>query len=345
VELCFRFVKPINNLPDPKLIPPPDWAPLKPTKVFDTYWRFAAERQRIFLARCFCIPSPWTEDNILLEHKFTNAYRASDRVSQFLIRNVIYSGEQTPREIFFRIILFKIFNRIDTWKLLETHFGELTYKEFKFKHYDRILSEAIDSNRRIYSAAYIMPSGGRNSIHGRKHRMHLHLIQQMIDDQVPERIAECRGLRQAFEMLLEFPTIGEFLSYQYVTDLNYSTLLNFSEMSFVCAGPGAKDGIRKCFYDTAGLNEAEVIKLMAERQEAEFKRLGLTFNNLWGRKLQLIDCQNLFCEVDKYSRIAHPEFSGITGRTRIKQKFRPASDFNLPWYPPKWGINERILNE
>ena len=27
--------------------PPPDIAPLKPTPVYDTYWRFAAERQRI----------------------------------------------------------------------------------------------------------------------------------------------------------------------------------------------------------------------------------------------------------------------------------------------------------
>ena len=55
---------------------------------------------------------------LLDRHKFTNAYRASDRVSQYLIRFVIYQGDQTPEEIFFRTILFKLFNKIETWELL-----------------------------------------------------------------------------------------------------------------------------------------------------------------------------------------------------------------------------------
>jgi hypothetical protein len=107
-------------------------------------------------------------------------------------------------------------------------------------------------------------------------------------------------------------------------------------------GPGALDGIRKCFVDRGGLNEPEIIKFMAESQESEFERLGLNFRSLWGRPLQLIDCQNLFCEVDKYSRVRHPEISGISGRLRIKQKYnqnRKAIDY---WYPPKWKINDLI---
>jgi hypothetical protein len=147
---------------------------------------------------------------------------------------------------------------------------------------------------------------------------------------------------RAFDLLRSYPTIGDFLAYQYITDLNYGEIVNFTEMEFVVAGPGAKDGISKCFYDTAGLSEAEVIRLMAERQEAEFARLGLRFQNLWGRRLQLIDCQNLFCEVSKYSRVSHPEIAGLSGRTRIKQKFRPHVGPLLPWYPPKWGINPSI---
>jgi hypothetical protein len=59
--------------------------PLKPTVVFETYWRFAAERQAIFFRRLEGRPAPWTDDPILQQHKFTNAYRASDRVSQYLI--------------------------------------------------------------------------------------------------------------------------------------------------------------------------------------------------------------------------------------------------------------------
>lgn len=81
---------------------------------------------------------------------------------------------------------------------------------------------------------------------------------------------------------------------------------------------------------------------MANHQEEEFERLNLNFNSLWGRPLQLIDCQNLFCEVDKYSRLAHPEIIGISGRTRIKQKYVSTGPLQTPWFPPKWNINTKI---
>ena len=72
-------------------------------------------------------------------------------------------------------------------------------------------------------------------------------------------------------------------------------------------GPGARDGIRKCFGRAADGIESDVIRYMADYQEEHFARLGLQFNGLRGRSLQLIDCQNLFCEVDKYARVAHPD--------------------------------------
>ena len=62
---------------------------------------------------------------MLATYKFTNAYRASDRVSQYLIRNVIYRDDlpMSPHEVFFRILLFKLFNKIETWELLERAIG------------------------------------------------------------------------------------------------------------------------------------------------------------------------------------------------------------------------------
>ena len=67
-------------------------------------------------------------------------------------------------------------------------------------------------------------------------------------------------------------------------------------------------------------HDAEVIRYMVDSQEEHFDRPGLAFNGLHGRRSQLIDCQNLFCVVDKYARVAHPDVHGISGRTRIKQK-------------------------
>lgn len=320
-------------------------APAKTTVVYDTYWRFAAERQKIFFRRLNGDASPWTDDSVLQQYKFTNAYRASDRVSQYLIRHVIYGGNQSTEEVFFRTLLFKFFNKIATWELLTRAFGTPSYYDYSVQHYDSVLEEALSKGLRIYSAAYIMPSGGRSSPPQRKHQMHLRLLERMMRDRLPARLADARSMKDAFELLRSYPTIGDFLAYQYLTDLNYSSLLNFSEMAFVVPGPGARDGIRKCFGDLGGLNETEIIKVMADRQQSEFDRLELSFQTLWGRPLQLIDCQNLFCEVDKYARINHPEVAGITGRTRIKQKYRVNLKPIPLWYPPKWGLNERIASE
>ncbi len=324
--------------------PLPDLGRLKPTPVYNTYWRFAAERQAVFFRRLEGRPPPWTHDPILRAHKFTNAYRASDRVSQYLIRSVIYRADLPgdPAEVVFRTLLFKLFNKIETWELLEKELGTLSYSAYSFKRYDQILSRALARGLTIYSAAYIMPSGGSLG-HDRKHRNHLTLLDRMMADGLPAKLAGTASMQQAFNLLRNYPTIGDFLAYQYVTDVNYTTVTNFTEKEFVVPGPGAIDGIRKCFADTGGMSDADVIRTVADRQEVEFERLGLEFPTLWGRRLQLIDCQNLFCEVDKYARVAHPESNGASGRTRIKQKFRPHPDRIDYWYPPKWGINDAVV--
>src|SRR6266550_4615026 len=268
-------------------------SPIIPTEVFDSYWRFAAERQGIFFRRLSGASQPWTDDPVLGTYKFTNAYRASDRVSQYLIRNVIYRPDlpSTTTEICFRILLFKMFNKIETWELLETTFGRITHEEYTFESYDRVLTAAMQSGRRIYSAAYIMPPGEKTFGHSAKHQNHLLLLESMMRTGLPGRLADSPTMRDGFALLRQYPCVGDFLAYQFITDLNYSELTDFSEGEFVMPGPGALDGIHKCFADLGGLEEADVIRRTAEAQESEFERLGLEFETLWGRRLQLIDCQ------------------------------------------------------
>ena len=311
----------------------------RPTVVYDSYWKFAAERQEVFFRKLEGRAAPWTDDSIIARHKFTNAYRASDRVSQFLIKHVVYEGEQSPEELFFRTILFKLFNKIETWEMLRDRLSTICYADYSFQRYDQVLTEAQASGARIYSGAYMMPSGRSSFGHTQKHRNHLLLLERMMGDEIPQEMAAASSMEQAFRILRSYPTIGDFLAYQFVTDLNYGNLTDFSEMEFVVPGPGALDGIRKCFSDLGGLTEADAIKAVTERQEQEFERLGIRFRSLAGRQLQLIDCQNLFCEVSKYARVKHPDIRGVSDRKRIKQIYRPSNTPIAYWYPPKWGIN------
>lgn len=316
----------------------------KKSIVLDTYWKFAYERQNIFYRKLESTSRILTSDEILKKHKFTNAYRASDRVSQYLIKDVIYRfQDQDDSDILLKILLFKIFNKIETWELIISEFGRITSLNFDFKRLNNILSDAMKAKESIYSGAYIMASGKSIFGYDRKHENHLKLLnEKIINEKFIDKVRSCQSLEHLYNLLLQLPTIGAFLAYQFAIDINYSELVNFSEMDFVVPGPGAKDGIKKCFTDFGDYNETDIIKYVTDIQEEEFLRLELDFRDLWGRKLQLIDCQNLFCETDKYSRVAHPEISGVSDRKRIKQIYRPNKDEIKLFYPPKWNINHLI---
>jgi hypothetical protein len=314
------------------------------TAVFDSYWKFAVERLNIYYRRLVDPDGPWTQDPIIAAHRFTNSYRAADRVSQFLIRDVQYREDrsQAPTEVFFRTLLFKMFNKIDTWRNLERELGPLSWQSCDLNRVSDLLDQEMSRGSRIYSAAYIMPSP--NLGHKRKHANHLALLAQMIDDGLPGRLARSSSLAEVYEMILAYPGLGPFLAFQYAIDLNYSTLIDFNESDFVVAGPGALDGISKCFHDGAKLDATEVIYAMTDWQDREFLRLGLDFKGLFGRRLQPIDCQNLFCEISKYARLAHPEVLGTSGRTRIKQQYRAAfpESVEMPFFPPSWKLSVRL---
>lgn len=322
---------------------------MRATYCLDTYWRFAAERQRVYHRRLGQPVGPWTDDPILAAHRFTNAYRASDRVSQYLIREVQYGHDsrfergQGPVDVFFRTMLFKLFNSVTTWEVLELCLGQIEYQTFDWGAAEVALDGIMNDKRPVYSAAYIMPDVPRFG-GGRKHRNHLRLLYKMIQDGLPHRLQEARSLKAAYELMLGQPGLGPFLAFQFAIDLNYSTLLDHDEGSFVVAGPGALDGISKCFDHVGGRRAEQVIHLVTDYQEHEFARLGLDFPGLFGRRLQPIDCQNLFCEISKYARVAHPELAGTAGRTKIKQGFAHAGrpPVPRPFFPPKWGINNNV---
>lgn len=309
------------------------------TVVYETYWRFAAERLAMFYRRLRGESAPWTDDPVLRAHRFTNSYRAADRVSQYLIGEVQYRPDRptAPREVFFRTLLFKIFNRIDTWEALEAALGPLELTRVGFEKIDEVLHRLLAQGRKIYSAAYIMPAPPFG--HPRKHSNHLALLARMLEDRLPDRLRQTPSLERAYELVLAYPGLGRFLAFQYTIDLNYSEFLDFPESEFVVAGPGALDGIAKCFGETNGKTPEDVIRWVCERQEREFASRGLKFEGLFGRPLQLIDCQNLFCEISKYARVAHPDMLGVSGRTRIKQSYRPdPKPLPVLAFPRRWGL-------
>lgn len=303
------------------------------TDICDEYWRFAYLRQLTFL-RNHAQSVPFNPDAIIESYKFTNCYRACDRVSQFLISN-ISNSESCPENIFFRTVLFKLFNKIGTWLSLSKELGMISFEGFEPNLYSEKIMSIINSGDKVYSAAYIMPSGKKEFGSPRKHENNFLLLEMMLKDELHKKIWDYKNLKSVYEAFLSYPTIGPFLAYQYAIDIAYSGYSEAKESDYVVAGPGALRGIKKCFSSIGGYTAADVIKYMVDNQEAEFERLGLDFKYLKNRKLQLIDCQNLFCEFDKYCRVKYPNI--VVGNTRIKQKYKPNSTPIEYEFPIKWN--------
>jgi hypothetical protein len=319
--------------------------PVPRPRIYDLYWYFASERQRVFERRVAGEPGPWTDDPILQEFKFCNVFRAADRVSQYMIRDVCYHGEPcTPEDRLVQIVAFRTFSKTATWRAVRDVLGRYPIlDDLADNSFTRALDHARSLNGGLYTGAFILcatDAYGQSA----KHRNHVELFRHMfLHDQLGGKLLEAKSLREVYGLLHGFPLMGDFMSYQTTIDLNYSGLVGYSENEFTQAGPGALRGIRKVFDSPGDYSPAEIVLWMAERQEDEFARLGLPFDGLWGRPLHAIDCQGLFCETDKYCREAAPELA--SARKRIKARFTATPEPVRLFFPPKWGINDQLPGE
>ena len=304
---------------------------------FRYYFYFMKERMDIFWDKIEHNTRS-TSDPILHEYKFTNVYRSCDRVSQYLINDVIYKdiNEYSPEDLLLRILVFKVFNRIETWKYLSQEI-DVRINTFDVEYLSGLLSKRQQKHP-IFSNAYLM-AGSHSSypdIHC-KHQIWL----QMIDDYFVRnkgfnRVLRSKSLEELYNQLRDCPLIGDFLAYQYSIDFNYSPYLSFDEDSFVKAGEGAVRGIKKCFYSYGNKFEDAILYTL-NNFDTLLEKYGCSdFRPLPGRAPKLIDLQNCFCETDKYLRVKMPELK--VGNVRIKQRYTPSCDRINYCFPPKWGV-------
>lgn len=312
-------------------------------EAFKYYFHFMNERMDMFWSKFNHEEQPWTQDEILSLHKFTNVYRSCDRVSQYLIKNVIYTTHKyDDRDTLFRILMFKVFNRIDTWEYLEECLGNISIDTFNVDYITKILADRIAVTP-IFNSAYLMTGSHNKYIHyTSKHERWLRMIDEIIiKGKRLDRVINAKNMNEVFFTLRECPFIGDFLAYQYAIDFNYSEVIDFDENSFVMAGIGAIRGIKKCFADNGGYSNEDLIRYTYDNIEYYREHYDENnFKNLLGREPKLIDLQNCFCETDKYLRVKMPELN--LGNTRIKQKYKNGLLNISYFFPPKWNLNDRV---
>ena len=312
---------------------------------FRYYFYFMSERMQMLRRKCKGMnQNEWTKDAILHDYKFTNVYRATDRVSQYLIRNIIYKDlEQfSPEDVLLRILIFKIFNKPETWEFLCMSLSDpISIKTYNPEEIANLLTE-YQHHHPIFNNAYMMAGSHLlyNNLPTKHYKWLMMVKKEILEKNLLKQILDANTLETVYNLLNQCSFIGPFLAYQYAIDFNYSPYLNFSENSFVKAGIGAIRGVRKCF-DSYGRNYEDAIKFVYDN----FDNLSGQYNEqifspLKGHAPTLIDLQNCFCETDKYLRAKMPELK--VGNVRIKQRYTIHQSAINYFFPPKWRVEEKL---
>jgi len=326
-----------------------------PNENFYYYLYLIKERMNIFWNRLEG-KHPYTEDKIFQENKFTNVYRVLDRVSQYLLRNVIYNGNTySKKDMFWRILLFKHFNKTETWDMLCEQFGDIRFNSPNIDTIGKFLEIKINSGEKLYSNAYMMSGQSGETLDiKRKHLKYFHIFKRYHIPMVDE-IINSSSMQEVFEKFSALPYSGNFIGYQYTIDWNYSEIFNFDENDFVFPGHGAVRGIKRTF-DIESLKHfdfADVVKYVRDNYDTLVEEWSLKSGEdlrarfLPDRQPTLIDFQNCFCETDKYIRGLGLSTDGVHGK-RIKNKFRENRDRIEYMFPPKWNvgnINKKVSEE
>lgn len=317
-------------------------APIPRAAIYPLYWTFASRRQAAFERRVAGAPPPWTDDEIIRRFKFCNVFRAADRVSQYMIREVACAThEVSAPDRVFQIVAFRTFSQPQTWEGVRHRLSRApTLEDLASGELERALDDVKSERGGLYTGAFILCATKAFGFE-EKHRNHIALFKHMFfEGAAAKRLLDATSLEQMVRLLESFPLTGPFMSYQIAIDLNYSDLFSFDEDDYTQAGPGALRGLKKAFIDLGDYSPDDVIMWMVNRQEMEFERFELPFSGLWGRRLHAIDCQGLFCELDKYCREAAPEL--LSARSRIKSRFVPSAEPLQLFFPPRWGLNDRL---
>jgi len=269
----------------------------------DRYVYWIEERERIrHLKEEVRQEPPWTMDPILREFKFCQVFREDDRTTRWF-RHHIREPLRNDPEVFMATVAFRFFNLIETGETLLDHNLHIEWDR------EKAIQEIRKQNKWV-TGAYIVKSPNRMDKVTGVAECVSHIWAER--DRILKDFSHLKSLCDAWNYLLRFPYIGPFVSYEMVTDLRHTHLLENAEdiLSWANAGPGAMRGLNRltgrplefCKRSWDWNSEMQALYQWC------IEHLDLS---KFHRPFEMREIEGGLCEFDKYSRILHGQ-----GRTR-----------------------------
>jgi len=261
------------------------------------YW--IKERHRIYLRRQKGLPGPWTDDHVLQTEFFTNPYRENDKTTVWFRENIRERLRDSP-EVVFATICFRWFNYIPTGELLIKH------NLLDRWHVRRCIS-ALQDQSKIFTGAYLIKSPtGMPKLDGI-----CECVQNLWRDRqvLCSRIAEDGTLEGSHALLKAYPYQGPFMSYEIITDLRHTYLLQNAEdiNTWANPGPGCRRGLIRMAGGVPPKNKLGRIKRTGTPLPSDYRNtmttLLTTARKKTKMKLEMREIEHSLCEWDKYERV------------------------------------------
>lgn len=284
----------------------------------DEFFRTMYERQEIWYKRFILKQSrPWTKNETFSKYKFCNVYRELDRTSQWLIKNVIRNDKLTIEEIIFKILVFRVYNKPETFELI----GLPDYKTFDAAKHLKSVREATKSMKVLNDEAYKINTYMSKGAVWESYTVNFIPAFHDLVRELVRIITKAKDAVEVVNTIMKVRGIGTFFSHECYIDLCYlnryrrDDLFRFNENDYTNTGPGAIVGMRWLFPSLKSkkelMNATVVLKDIAPEYLSKFGDFKYLYWNLDTKKyycsgkfnLKLHQIEFWLCEYNKYRKM------------------------------------------
>lgn len=280
---------------------------------------FTWEREVVRIAKENGHAFPWTADPVISKYKFTNIHRRHDRVSQWIIKEII---EPNVRDhyLWFVLLVARLINWPPTLQALLRE-GALPChpRDFDSVAFSNIIEDYRSRWPKAYSGAYMVYPTKRDPGGYKSAALATYIIKPAAE--MHEEICDAIESEYISNFVTELSKsfgISTFMAGQVAADLTYAEghLADAADLySYAPIGPGS----------SRGLNYLRGRKPFAEWSQDDFNQNLIAINHKIAGELEITDLtlhdvQNVMCEFSKYCRF-------VLGEGAPKSLYKPETEF------------------
>jgi hypothetical protein len=279
--------------------------PIFNEEVLEVFKYYVSERYKMHLLKDVeQKPFPWTEDRILSMYRFTNVRREHDKNSKYL-RNIVQEhGNRLTLGVLCNIILFRLFNKIETMEYLGRWVDFNAYDEDMVRKQLKKAPEGYVYFTNAYLSSGMKKEFNKYFPQEKMRVMNIPNVVNLFSVKLWQGVKNAESPQQVVDALKQVNGISDFLAYQIFVDLTYLEDFPWSENEFVMAGPGCRLGLGFLFEHSGNLTDEELLFWL--RDHCPIRREWCQ-EHMWDlrvedRYMNIMSLENCMCELGKYMK-------------------------------------------